>query len=102
MSALGILPIGERFSVFGRAGFSLMNAKGSARLTLDDVSDRASQSSRKSDFMFGAGMEYALGRHFAIRLGWDRYLDVATDNVVGDTGADLYTLGVRMGVGWFR
>jgi opacity protein-like surface antigen len=102
VSVLGILPIGDRFSVFGRAGLSLMNAKGSARLTVADVSDRARPSSQKSDFMFGAGMEYALGRHFAVRLAWDRYLDVATENVVGDTDADLYTLGVRMGVGWFR
>lgn len=102
LSVLGILPIGERFSVFGRAGWSLMNAKGSARITVDGVSDQASQSSQKSDLMFGAGMEYELTRHFAIRLGWDRYLDVATENVVGDTDADLYSLGVRMGVGWFR
>lgn len=102
VSVLGILPIGDRFSVFGRAGLSLMNAKGSARLTVDGISDRASQSSQKSDLMFGAGMEYALTRHFAVRLAWDRYLDVATENVLGDTDADLYTLGVRMGVGWFR
>lgn len=102
LSVLGILPIGERFSVFGRAGLSLMNAKGSAQLTVGDVSDRASQSSQKSDLMFGAGMEYELTRHFTIRLGWDRYLDVATENVVGDTDADVYSLGVRMGVGWFR
>ncbi len=102
VSVLGILPIGDRFSAFGRAGLSLMNAKGSARLTVDGISDRASQSSQKSDLMFGAGMEYALARHFAVRLAWDRYLDVATEDVIGDTDADLYTLGVRMGVGWFR
>lgn len=102
LSVLGILPIGDRFSVFGRAGLSLMNAKGSARLTVGDVSDQASQSSQKSDLMFGAGMEYRLTRHFTIRLGWDRYLDVATQEVVGDTDADLYSLGIRMGVGWFR
>ncbi len=102
VSMLGILPIGERFSVFGRAGLSLMNAKGTARLTVDGISDSVSQSSQKSDLMFGAGAEYALTRHFAVRLAWDRYMDVATENVLGDTDADFYSLGVRMGVGWFR
>lgn len=102
VSVLGILPIGERFSVYGRAGLSFMNAKGTARITVDGVSDSASQSSQKSDLMFGAGAEYALTRHFAVRLAWDRYMDVATENVLGDTDADFYSLGVRMGVGWFN
>lgn len=102
VSALGILPIGERFSVYGRAGLSLLNADGTARITVDGQSQRASQSSQKSDLMFGVGAEYSLTRHFAIRLAWDRYLDVGTENVAGDTDADLFSLGVRMGVGWFR
>ncbi len=102
VSVMGILPIGERFSVHGRVGLSLLNAKGTARLMVDDQSARASQSAQKSDPMFGVGVEYDLTRHFAIRLSWDRYLDVATENVAGDTDADLYSLGVRMGVGWFR
>ncbi len=102
VSVLGILPIGERFSVFGRVGLSLLNAKGTARITVDGEEGRASQSSQKSDPMFGVGVEYDLTKHFAVRLGWDRYLDVATENVAGDTDADLYSLGVRMGVGWFN
>lgn len=102
VSVLGILPLGERFSVYGRAGLSLLNADGTARITVDGQSQRASQSSQKSDLMFGVGAEYSLTRHFAIRLAWDRYLDVGTQDVVGDTDADFFSLGVRMGVGWFR
>lgn len=102
LSALGVLPIGERFSVFGRVGFSLMNAKGTARITINDVSQRPSQSSQKFDPMFGVGAEFNLSKYFAIRLAWDRYMDVGTENVTGDIDADLFTLGLRMGVGWFR
>lgn len=102
VSVLGILPIGERFSVFGRAGIGLLNAKGTARITLDGVSDRVSQDEQKSDPLFGIGAEYSLGKHFAVRLGWDRYLDVGTDDVTGDVDVDLYSLGFRMGVSWFR
>jgi OOP family OmpA-OmpF porin len=102
LSVLGILPIGERFSVYGRAGLSLLDAKGTARITVDGQSQRASQSSQKSDLMFGVGAEYSLTSHFAIRLAWDRYLDVGTENVAGDTDADFFSLGVRMGVGWLR
>ena len=29
-------------------------------------------------------------------------MDVGTENVTGDIDADLFTLGLRMGVGWFQ
>ena len=102
LSVLGILPIGERFSVFGRAGLSLLNAEGTARISLEGISERASQSSQKSDPVLGVGAEFSLSKHFAIRLAWDRYFDVGTEDVIGDVDADLITLGMRMGFGWFR
>lgn len=101
-SALGIWPIGERFSVFGRAGFSLLNAKGRARVTIDGQSGQDSQDSQKFDPLLGIGAEYAFGKHFAVRLAWDRYFDVGTSNTTGDIDNDVYSLGVRMNTGWFR
>lgn len=102
LSALGILPIGERFSLFGRVGLSLLSAEGTARIALDGISQRASQSSQKSDPMLGFGAEFSLSKHFAIRLAWDRYFDVGTEDVTGDVDADLITLGMRIGFGWFQ
>lgn len=102
LSALGILPIGERFSVFGRVGLSFLNAEGTARIVLDGASQRLSQSSQKSDPVLGVGAELSLSRHFAIRLAWDRYFDIGTEDVTGDVDADLITLGMRIGFGWFR
>ena len=101
-SALGIWPIGDRFSVFGRAGFSLLNAKGTASVTIDGQSGRDSQDSQKFDPMFGIGAEYNIGKHFAVRLAWDRYLDVGTSNTTGDIDSDVISLGVRMNTRWFR
>lgn len=102
VSVLGILPIGERFSLFGRVGLSFMNAEGTARISIDGASDRARQTSQKSDPVFGVGAEFSLGKHAAIRLAWDRYLDVGTEDVTGDVDTDLITLGLRFGIGWFR
>ena len=102
VSALGMLPIGERFSLFGRVGLSFLNADGTARIAIEGDTQRASQSSQKSDPVLGLGAELGLSKNFAIRLAWDRYFDVGTEDVTGDIDADLITLGVRMGVGWFR
>ncbi|MEX2150492.1 MAG: outer membrane beta-barrel protein [Steroidobacteraceae bacterium] len=102
ISLLGILPVGDRFSLFGRAGLSFMSAKGTARIAIDGTSERARQTSQKSDPVFGAGAEFSLGKHAAIRLAWDRYLDVGTEDVTGDVDTDLITLGLRVGIGWLR
>jgi OmpA-OmpF porin, OOP family len=102
VSALGILPIGERFSVFGRVGLSLLNTDGTARVAIDGQSQRLTQSSQKSDPMFGVGAEFAIGKYYAVRLTWDRYMDVGTEDVTGDADADLIALGIRMQLDWFR
>lgn len=102
VSGLGILPIGERFSVFGRVGISFMSASGTARITSGGASQRVSQSSQQTDLTFGVGAEYSLSKNFAIRLAWDRYTDVGTNDVTGNIDSDLISLGIRMGVGWFR
>lgn len=102
VSVLGILPIGERFSLFGRVGISFLSADGSAKITVDGQSQRPRQSSQKTDPVFGVGAEYAMSKHFAVRLAWDRYTNIGTDDVTGDIDGDLISLGVRMGVGWFR
>ncbi len=102
VSLLGIIPIGERFSVFGRAGISFLQADGRARLTLDGDTNSAGQSSQKTDLVYGVGAEYAFGRYSAVRLSWDRYTDVGTNDVSGDIDADMISLGFRLGVGWFR
>ena len=57
---------------------------------------------KKADPMFGVGAEYSLGKHFGLRLSWDRYLDVGTANTTGDIDSDVYALGIRMSTGWFR
>jgi opacity protein-like surface antigen len=52
--------------------------------------------------MFGVGAEFSVTKHFAVRLGWDRYLDVGTADVAGDTDADVISLGLRFAMSWFR
>jgi OOP family OmpA-OmpF porin len=72
ISAIGILPIGERFSVFGRVGLSLLNAEGKARITLGGSTQQVGQSSQKTDPMFGLGAEFSVSKNFAVRRDLDR------------------------------
>lgn len=102
VSLLGVLPVGERFSVYGRVGLSFLSASGTATVTVDGQTQRASQSDQKTDPVYGVGAEFSFNKYFAVRLAWDRYVDVGTENVTGDIDADLYSIGFRIGTGWFK
>jgi OOP family OmpA-OmpF porin len=94
-SLLGIWPIGERFSVFGRAGIALMMVDADVRVTIDDVTATDSVSSDRSNLMYGAGGEFNINDQFGVRLAWDRYANVGSEDLTGDVDIDLVTLGVR-------
>lgn len=94
-SVLGIVPIGERFSVFARAGIALMSVDADADLSIDGVADSASASTDRSNGMYGLGGEFNLSHRFGVRLEWNRYAKVGSEDLTGDTDIDLISLGLR-------
>ena len=94
-SLLGILPIGERWGIYGRAGLALMDSEGEATATVGDVTDRISDSTNGSNLVAGAGVNYAVSDRFGLRLEWDRYFDVGSEEIVGESDIDLFSLGLR-------
>jgi OOP family OmpA-OmpF porin len=94
-SILGIVPIGERFTVFGRLGIALMSVDADATVSIDDVSATDSVSTDRSNLMYGIGGEFSFNRRFGVRLGWDRYAEVGSDDQAGEVDIDLISLGLR-------
>jgi OOP family OmpA-OmpF porin len=94
-SLLGIWPIGERFSVFGRAGIALMSVDADVDVTIGGESATDSVSTDRSNLMYGLGGEFFFNDRFGVRLGWDRYAEVGSEDLTGDTDYDLVTLGLR-------
>ena len=94
-SLLGILPVGERFQVYGRAGLALMDVEGEAAGTVGDVVTRDSASTTRSNFMFGAGGQFNIGDRFGVLLEWDRYVEVGSEDITGEADIDLFALGLR-------
>ena len=45
--------------------------------------------------MYGVGGEFSFNRSFGIRLGWDRYAEVGSEDLTGDVDIDLISLGLR-------
>jgi OOP family OmpA-OmpF porin len=94
-SILGIVPIGERFSAFGRLGIALMSVDADATVSLDGESASDGVSTDRSNLMYGIGGEFSLNRAFGIRLGWDRYAEVGSEDQAGEVDIDVISLGLR-------
>ena len=94
-SLLGILPVGERFEVYGRAGLALMDSEGEATITIGDVPTTVSDSTTRSNALVGLGGQFDIGDRFGVRLEWSHFLDVGSEEIVGESDIDLFTLGLR-------
>jgi OOP family OmpA-OmpF porin len=95
LSLLGFLPIGSHFSAYLRAGVAFMDAEGSVGATIDGVPASASDSTQRSNGVYGLGGEYSFNRNFAVRLEWDRYADVGSEEIIGESDIDLFSLALR-------
>jgi OOP family OmpA-OmpF porin len=66
LAAVGIIPLGERFELFGKAGF-LVTEQETRRITPSPSTfDRD-----ETEFHYGLGAKYALTRNWALRGEWE-------------------------------
>jgi len=82
IAAVGILPLNERFSLFGKAG--LLSSKATATISGGGIT--SSDDSSDSELHVGAGAMFNLNERWAIRGEWER----ATDNKL-----ELLSIGVQ-------
>ena len=82
VSAVGTLPLGAGFALFGKAGIFAWEA------TANDTTGGLPFSGKDdgADFSFGVGASYDLTKNFAIRAEWERF------KAVGDI--DLLSVGL--------
>lgn len=90
LDAVGILPITEDFSAFGRVGVIYAQAEDSFSGTLSP----ADTSPEESDFnyKFGVGLQYEITDAVAVRLEAERYR--INDAVGNDGDVDLFSIGL--------
>ena len=95
LSLLGFLPIGERFAAYLRAGVAFMDVELDESATIDGVPGAFSDSTQRSNAVYGLGGEFSFNRNFAVRLEWDRYADVGSEDATGEADIDLFSLALR-------
>jgi len=85
LTAVGIVPIEERFSAYGKFGAYLATLDASAR----DIADH-----RNSGLTYGAGLQWDFRAGYGLRAQWQRYRNVGGGDTFGTNHYDV--LGVAL------
>jgi OOP family OmpA-OmpF porin len=88
LSALGILPLGDGFSLFGRAGVSFWNTDVSATGSGGGGGGVSSASDNGTDWVYGLGAAYNFTDNLSVRGEWESY------DFGGGDDADLWSAGI--------
>src|SRR5437879_1971813 len=92
VSGIGILPLRQSWSVYGKAGVARTKTDLEASSDTGAVAVGNATASR-SGLLIGAGAMYDLSRNVFARAGWDRYAQIGSDDT-GKGHADVYSIGV--------
>jgi OOP family OmpA-OmpF porin len=96
LSALGILPLNERFSLFGRAGLSLWNMDFTFTAAGPGGVGIASESRTGFSPLLGIGATFNFTRQLALRAEFERHFSVGDSDTTGKSDIDLISLGLQV------
>jgi opacity protein-like surface antigen len=99
LSVLPMYPVSEAWNIYGRLGAYVGDTKLSDGVSVVDsvagtVTDHASVSKTKTEFLWGAGVGYEVSRQAAIRLEYDGIPKVGDKNQTGEVDVSRVALGV--------
>ena len=66
--AVGKLPIGKHFEIFGKLGFIMWDAEATYSGVVNGSSDESG-----TDSCYGAGIAFVFGKHFAVRAEYESF-----------------------------
>lgn len=90
LTAVGILPLSNNFSIFGKLGAYSMKTK----LDVAVAGTSLSNSERNEDMLYGVGLGYDFTRNVSLRAEWERFEKVGDENKTGQGDVDLISVGL--------
>lgn len=102
LAATGTAPLGQGFSLFGKLGLALTQAKDSisdpgnllAGVTTPALLGNSSHS--RTAVMWGAGAEYAFNSRYSLRAEYEDYGRVGDSNSTGSAKDGLWSMGLKV------
>ena len=94
LDVVGILPINDAFSAFGKVGLYYSKTKLYVSATGAGGTAAGSASETETTPKFGLGANYAFTKNVGVRAEWERYLNLGDTNTTGEGDVDLWSIGV--------
>jgi OmpA-OmpF porin, OOP family len=91
--AVGILPLANRFSLYGKLGLYYGTVKATATGTLGGFSQTDSEKDSGTDLTFGIGALFDITRNIGVRAEYRKYSDVGGSDV-GESDVDVIGISV--------
>lgn len=92
-SAMGIWPVNDVWDLYARAGIFISDTEVRATVDALNVSATDKESKTAVDSMIGLGTAVNLGKHFSLRLEYQRFGAVGDEDATGETDIDLFNAG---------
>jgi opacity protein-like surface antigen len=93
-SVIGILPLGDKFELYGRAGLLFASAERDLEARIDGQNaGRGSAKGDSTEVVFGAGLAYHINQIYSVRLEHQRLSDVGQEDRSGTEDINYTALG---------
>ena len=73
-----------------------MDTEARVTASANGTSASASESTRRSNMMYGIGGEFIVSKRFGIRIEWNRYAEIGSVDVTGEGDVDMLDLAFRV------
>ena len=94
LDAVGILPLQNNFSVFGKVGAYYNETKTDCAAAGALACVRPSAKATETDLKLGLGLQYDFTKTIGARLEWEHFRNVGDRNTTGEGNINLYSVGI--------
>jgi OOP family OmpA-OmpF porin len=88
---LGAFPLGNQFSVYGKAGLYRGETKVTGSTVLTGPIDIKETN---TDLTYGIGAQYDINRQLGVRAEWQRYTNMGDNATIGESDVDVMSVGL--------
>lgn len=94
VSAVGIMPLNDRFSLFGKLGAIYAEVEQSGTASAGGTSFTATASDKSWKATWGVGAQYEIARNWGVRAEYERFDKLGDKDETGEADVDLLSIGV--------
>lgn len=95
LAALGIVPLGYNFELFGKVGFHYWDAEWTPKVNLTGLSGSTTEDENGTDLFYGIGAGYNFTEMFGVRAEWELFKNIGDDNTTGETDVEMWSAGLQ-------